>query len=131
MFLPNFQATLTPTQFATFMCNKPATQQVVLLALQNGNVLVMADEKLPQSLLLHCSSIPMTAVPNDYTTEQFTAFLEASAEFYQWAYYLDEEDFHRRAIESILQRIEPATFMPMAFCLRGIKDGRKTARQAA
>ena len=131
MFLPNYQATLTPTQFATFMCNKPASQQVVLLALEDGNVLVMADEQLPQSLLLHCSSVPMTVVPNDYTTEQFTAFLGASAEFYQWAYYLDEEECQKRAMESILQRVEPATFIPMALCLRNIKDSRQTLRQAA
>lgn len=113
------------------MCEKPASQQVVMLALEDGNVLVMADEQLPSSLLVHCSSVPMTVVLDEYTTEQFTAFLQASAEFYQWAYYLDEEEFQRRAMESILQRVEPATHFPIALCLRNIKDSRQTLRQAA
>ncbi|WP_375448503.1 hypothetical protein [uncultured Fibrella sp.] len=125
MFLPNFQATLTPTQFTTFMRKKAASELVILLALQDGNVFVMADDELPASLLIHCSSIPLTIVPNQYTTQQFTAFLEASADFYQWAYYLDEEEFQKRALESLLQRVEPATILPLAMCIKNVQNRRK------
>jgi hypothetical protein len=130
MFLPRFQATLTPTQFATFMCSQAANEQVILLALQDGNVFVMADNKLPPSLILHCSGIPLTVVPTDYTTEQFTQFMKTSAEFYQWAYYLDEEDFQKRALESILQRVESNTFLPMAICFRNVQTRRKAQKAA-
>ena len=130
MFLPKLQATLTPTQFATFMCSKAASEQVILLALQDGNVFVMADDKLPPSLILHCSGIPLTVVSHDYTTEQFTQFIEASAEFYQWAYYLDEEDFQKRALESILQHVELNTFLPMAICFRNVQTRRKAQEVA-
>lgn len=125
MFLPRFQSTLSPAQFATLMCHKTADEQLVLLALQDGNVFVMADDKLPHSLMLHCTNIPLTVVPNDFTTEQFTAFMKASADFYQWAYYLDEEEFQRRAIESILRRVDPNTMLPFAMCIKNVQTRRK------
>lgn len=130
MFSPQYQNTLTPTQFATFMCNKPARQQVAMLALRDGNVFVMADNQLPDSLIHHCSGVPLTVVPDNYSCEQFTAFLDDSADFYRWAYYLDEEEFQRRALESILQRNNSAVVLPLGMCIRQIQAQRQT-KQAA
>lgn len=108
------------------MCNKVADEQVVLLALQDGNVFIMADDKLPHNLILHCTNIPLTVAPNNFNIEQFTAFMKASADFYQWAYYLDEEDFQKRALESILQRVDPNTMLPFAMCIKNVQTRRKT-----
>ena len=103
MFIPQYQATLTPVQFATFMCNKPANDQVIMLARYDGNVLVIADKNLPGYLIRHCTAIPLTVVPDDYTVQSFSAFLEASAEFYKWAYYADELDYQLRTLERLIE----------------------------
>jgi hypothetical protein len=129
MFSPKYQNTLTPTQFDTFMCNKPSGQQVAMLALRDGNVFVIADDHLPGSLIHHCSGVPLTVVPDNYSCEQFTTFLDDSAEFYRWAYYLDEEEFQRRALESILQR-NSAVALPLGICIRQVQAQRLT-KQAA
>lgn len=131
MFVPRVQTTLTPTQFTTFMHHKPPSQQVVMLALQTGNVLVIADENLPPTLVARCAEIPLTVAPHDYTVEQFTAFLDTSTEFYRWAYYLDEEDFTKRALESLLQQLEPNIPLPVAVCLSRIQQERLLTRQVA
>ncbi len=112
------------------MCNKATNEQVVLLALQDGNVFVMADDKLPHSLILHCTNIPLTVAPDTYTTEQFTVFMKASADFYQWAYYLDEEEFQKRALESILQRVDLNTMLPFAMCIKNVQTRRKAKQHA-
>ena len=103
MFVPQFQATLTPVQFATFMCNKSANEQVIMLARNDGNVLVIADKNLPDCLIRHCTTVPLTVVPDDYTVQCFSAFLEASAEFYKWAYYADEFDYQLRTLERLIE----------------------------
>ncbi len=103
MFSPLYQATLTPIQFATFMCNKPANEQVIMLARNDGNVLVIADKNLPDCLIRHCTTVPLTVVPDDYTVQCFSAFLEASAEFYKWACYADEFDYQLRTLERLIE----------------------------